>query len=90
MPLGLVSASSLNVSKSVLAPVSYDGSIVLMWNGMLEMREVSYVLHTQNREFCDEKLNSCEMERTELCTETQFRRVECQFLHYCTVHPNVL
>ena len=79
MPLGLVSASSLNVSKIVLAPVSYDGSIVLMWNGMLEMRE-----------FCFEKLNSCEMERTELCTETQFRCVECQFLHYCTVHPNVL
>ena len=40
MPLGLVSASSLNVLKTVLAPVSYDGSIVLMWNGMLEMREV--------------------------------------------------
>ena len=77
MPLGLVSASSLNVSKTVLAPVSYDGSFVLMCNGMLG-------LHTQNREFCDEKLNSSEMERTELCTETQFRCVECQFLHYCT------
>ena len=80
MPLGLVSASSLDVSKTVVSPVLYDGSIVLMCNGMLEVREVSYVLHTQNREFCDEKLNSCEMGQTELCTETQF----CQFLHFST------